>query len=110
MRVRKKKYFISEITVAELKFGVANMSDDKRKEENRLSTDFFLSAFSHIPIIDTLDFYANEKSRLRKLGTPIQEVDLLIGCAAVVNDFIMVTNNEKHFSRIEGIKIENWTK
>ena len=38
----------------------------------------------------------------------IEDFDLLIGCTSVTNNLTMVTNNVKHYSRIEGIKIENW--
>ena len=40
----------------------------------------------------------------------IQDFDLLIGCTSVVEDLVMVTNNVKHFSRIENIKIDNWVR
>ena len=57
-----------------------------------------------------LHSYAEEKARLRKLGTPIDEFDLLIGACAVVNGLYLVTNNENHFLRIKGITVENWVK
>ncbi|MEN0051347.1 MAG: PIN domain-containing protein [Bacteroidota bacterium] len=112
-KIREVKFenvFVSEITIAELKFGLINAPEGKKKEKNKLVTKTFIETVAIIPIFDTLDFYAEEKARLRKLGTPIDEFDLLIGSSAVVNGYIMVTNNEKHFNRIKGIKIENWTK
>jgi tRNA(fMet)-specific endonuclease VapC len=33
----------------------------------------------------------------------------LIGASAIANSLVLVTNNEKHFDRIKGIEIENWT-
>ena len=51
-----------------------------------------------------------KKPKLRKSGKTIDDFDLLIGVSAVVNKLILVTNNESHFDRIEGIDIENWTK
>ena len=45
----------------------------------------------------------NIGNRLRELDS-----DLLIGCTAVANNMIMVTDNIKHFSRIYGIQLENW--
>jgi tRNA(fMet)-specific endonuclease VapC len=38
------------------------------------------------------------------------DFDLLIGCSAVSNNLILVTDNEKHFNRIEKITINNWIK
>ncbi len=52
--------------------------------------------------------YGKEKARLRKAGTMISDLDLFIGCTAVENDLIMVTENESVFERIFGIKLENW--
>jgi len=46
---------------------------------------------------------------LRKKGTPVDDIDLLIAGVALENDFIMVTNNTSHFARIEALKIENWS-
>ena len=41
-------------------------------------------------------------------GTPIEDLDLFIGCTAVANQMIMVTENKKHLGRILNIEIENW--
>lgn len=99
--------YISEITLAELRFGVANSANP---DKNRKALDTFLSGVSILPIIDALDIYAKEKARLRKAGQPVDDFDLLIGASAITNDMILVTNNTKHFERLKGIKIENWTK
>lgn len=100
-------YFISEITVAELKYGVEN-SD--RPEKNRSTLNKFLLGVNVLPISPCLDLYAKEKARLRKLGTPIDEFDLLIGTTAVFHNLVMVTNNTNHFHRIDRIDLEDWTK
>ncbi len=99
--------FISEITLAELKFGVAN---SEYPEKNQKNLDNFLTGVTIIPIFHALDFYAKEKSRLRKSGKPVDDFDLLIGATAVTHDLVMVTNNTDHFKRIKGIQLEDWTK
>lgn len=55
--------FISEITLAELKFGVEN---SQKKEQNQAALDNFLTGITIIPIFHSLDLYAKEKARLRK--------------------------------------------
>jgi hypothetical protein len=50
----------------------------------------------------------SQKARLTKTGNLIDDFDLLIGCSAVANNLIMVTDNVKHLSRIKNIVIENW--
>jgi tRNA(fMet)-specific endonuclease VapC len=49
-------------------------------------------------------------SELRQSGNPLDDIDLLIAGVAIENGLIMVTNNENHFGRIPGLKIENWKK
>ncbi len=107
LRIKKENRFISEITLAELKFGVKNSQFQKKNQE---TLDAFLTGVQILPIINSLDLYAEEKARLRKKGKPIDDFDLLIGTSAVANGMILVTNNESHFQRISGIMIENWTQ
>lgn len=107
LSVSKEFRFISEITLAELKFGIQN---SEAPEKNKKALEDFLTGVQILPIFNSLDLYATEKARLRKKGQPIDDFDLLIGVSAVVNGMIMVTNNESHFERITGIEIENWTK
>lgn len=99
--------FISEITLAELKFGVEN---SEKKEKNQKALDNFLKGVKIVPIFHALDLYAKEKARLKKAGIPIDEFDLLIGVTSVTHNLIMVTNNTQHFKRIKGIDVEDWTK
>ena len=99
--------FISEITLAELKFGVEN---SEKKDENQKALDNFLTGVKIVPIFHSLDLYAKEKTRLRKAGTLTDDFDLLIGVTAVTHNLIMVTNNTDHFERIKGITLEDWTK
>ncbi len=98
--------FISEITLAELKFGVAK---SQAKEKNQQALENFLSGIQILPIFPALDIYASEKARLQKSGKIIDDFDLLIGATAVSFDLTMVTNNTRHFSRLNEIKLEDWT-
>ena len=101
--------FISELTIAELLFGVENSSDNKR-EQNRQNVSNLKLSFGVriIPINSCFELYAKEKARLRRAGTPIGEFDLVIGCTAIINDMIMSSRNLKHLEKIENIMIENW--
>ena len=98
--------FISEITLAELKFGVANSNAVKR---NQLALDNFLSGIQLLPILPALDIYAKEKTRLRSEGKIIDDFDLLIASTAVAFDLTLVTNNTRHFINIEDLKVVDWT-
>ncbi|MEO7768608.1 MAG: type II toxin-antitoxin system VapC family toxin [Ferruginibacter sp.] len=105
-KVTSDNYFISELTLAELKFGVEN---SEKPEKNKKALDNFLTGIQILPIFHSLDLYAKEKARLRKAGTPIDDFDLLIGVTSVTHKLTMVTNNTNHFKRITGIKLEDWT-
>lgn len=98
--------FISEITLAELKFGVEK---SQAKKKNHQVLENFLSGIQIMPIFPVLDIYASEKARLQKSGEVIDDFDLLIGATAVSFDLIMVTNNTNHFKRIKDIKLVDWT-
>ena len=100
------EYYISEITLAELLYGVAN---SKKITLNNSNLNKFLNKTEILPIRNSLILFANEKARLRSLGLIIDNFDLLIGTSAVQNEMILVTNNLKHFNRISNIKIEDWT-
>ena len=104
--VLPENLFISEMTLAELKFGVEN---SEHSEKNKMALDNFLTGVQILQIFHSLDLYGKEKARLRKEGTPIDDFDLLIGVTSVTNKLTMVTNNSNHFKRIAGIKLEDWT-
>ena len=99
---------ISEVTVLELRYGAENSNNPQKHHE---AVDLFLCGLTVIPIAKAIDIYAKEKVRLRKVGMPLHdEFDLIIGATAIANDLILVTDNEKHFKNLDGIKIENWAK
>lgn len=104
-KIDPSEVFVSEVTVAELEYG--NRCSG-RYEENRELVEAFLSAVNVIPFSESIYVYAKERQRLHSLGLSIEDFDLLIGCASVAKGLVMVTNNVRHYSRIEGIRIDNW--
>ncbi len=98
---------ISEITLAELTFGAENSAKPKN---NLLVVDQFVEYVTILPILDAIPIYAKEKTRLRKSGIMISDFDLLIGCTAIANNQIMVTENIRELKRIKGITLENWVE
>ena len=52
--------------------------------------------------------FGDVRSALEKKGNIIGSNDLLIAAHALSHDYILVTNNEKEFRRVDGLKIENW--
>ncbi|MDR2585835.1 MAG: type II toxin-antitoxin system VapC family toxin [Prevotellaceae bacterium] len=97
--------YISEITLAELKYGAE--CSNKAFENRSLITDF-AQEINILPLYDCFDVYAQEKARLRRIGHIIDDFDLLIAATAIYNKLTLVTDNSKHFDRISGILLDNW--
>lgn len=95
---------ISEITLAELYTGAYKSGIDK---------DFGQAEFAatHFPIYaigDILKTYARIKADLEQSGGRLDSMDLLIAATALEYNLVLVTGNAKHFSRIPGLRLENW--
>jgi tRNA(fMet)-specific endonuclease VapC len=103
--IGRKRCYVSDVTVMELRFGAYK---SEKKDENLRIVNDFINKLKVVPFADTIDAFCQEKIRLQLLGTPIEDYDLFIGCAAKVAGLTMVTDNVQHLSRIEGLEIENW--
>lgn len=99
------QFYVSEITIAELTYGAYH---SKMVEENLLMIEKFVNSVDVLPISNAINEYGKQKDMLVKAGLPIEDFDLLIGCTALTNGMVLVTDNIKHFSRIEGLEYENW--
>lgn len=98
---------VSSLTVAELEHGAAKSSNP---DKSRALMYEFLTPFE-IMNFDTksAEFYGRIRADLERCGQIIGPMDLLIASVAMANNGIIVTNNEREFERIKGLKIENWT-
>lgn len=108
-RLRKHKpgdVSISSITLAELRFGV---SKSKQVERNRAALDQFLLPLEILAFDDAAaDCYGQIRAALEIKGTPIGPLDMLIASHALSLNAAIVTNNVREFSRVEGLRVENW--
>ena len=50
------------------------------------------------------------KSDLEKSGNAIDDFDLIIAACALTHNLTLVTNNQRHFERIDGLKLTNWSE
>ena len=97
---------ISSITYAELRFGVENSA---RVEENLDRLERFLLPLEIVPFdAEAGRHYGRIRSELKRLGCPIGSNDLLIAAHALALDTTLVTNNVREFSRIAGLRVEQW--
>ncbi|MDR1814501.1 MAG: type II toxin-antitoxin system VapC family toxin [Tannerella sp.] len=101
-----KNCYISEITVAELRYG-AEKSASPTKQHALI--DAFLKRIHVLHLYDSILEYARIKVQLEREGTPIHDdFDVLIGATAVHNSMTLVTDNIKHFANFDGLTVENW--
>lgn len=97
---------VSVIMEAELRTGVAKSSSpirNLRLVENFLSQLAVAEFTSHDAVV-----YSQVRARLERAGTPIGPYDTLIAAQAIARDLILVTNNEREFRRVHGLRVENW--
>ena len=104
--IRFENCVVSEITIAELKYGIAKST---KKKKNQHVLDTFQAKIEVLPIFPALDIYATEKARLKTKGKMLDDFDLLIGSTAIFNNLTLVTKNISDFNRLDGIVIEDWT-
>jgi tRNA(fMet)-specific endonuclease VapC len=101
--------FLSELTIAELIYGIAKSAPSKQAA-NRHSLDMLRRLFAdRILLVGSgFEVYGLEKVRLRAAGRPVDDLDLLIGCTAVAHGLTLVTRNTRHFAGLANLPLENW--
>ena len=105
--LRQDTVCISAITRAELRSGQARMQlGDKRiRAINEILIDTPALAWT----AQAADIYGKIDSVLIKTGRQIGMADAMIAAHALAENLTLVTHNVRHFERIDGLKIEDWT-
>lgn len=99
---------LSSITLSELKYGVHK---SQHQEKNAAALERFLFPFQVLPYDDlAANAYGKLRAELERKGALIGSLDMLIAAHAIAVKAVLVTNNTKEFSRVAGLKVENWTK
>ncbi len=97
----------SIIVAAELRYGAA------KKGSSRLSAQLeaVLGALDVIALETPADVgYGALRAALEQAGTPIGPNDLLIAAQALTLGMTLVTDNEREFARVGGLRLENWLR
>ena len=105
--VPASEQFTSTITISEIVYG-AHRSD--RPEYHIHNLEAIL-----LPSVNVVDFDAKAayvagemRAHLEAMGQPLFFADLQIAGIAQANEMVLVSGNEKHFCRIDGLRFENW--
>ena len=98
---------LSVMTRAELQYGLKRVSADHRLH---LAVRQFLKIVRIVPWdTDAADWYAEIRHQLVSTGQPIGEMDMMIAAHALSAGAVLVTNNSRHYARIEApLILENW--
>ena len=105
MAVGVSQCCMSDITLYELYCG-AQMAENVEQEVKKI--DRMASVITIVSTTDAMKHAAFQKGYLKRRGTLVEDFDLIIGAAAIVNDLILVTANTQHMNRLAGIKLEDW--
>ena len=99
---------ISVITLGELIYGAHKSQHPQR---SMITVNHIRNIF---PIIELdqgiIEVFGNIKAKQEKKGERLADMDLLIAATALYMNMTLVTNNIKHFSKIDGLSLENWAK
>ena len=97
---------ISSITYSELCFGVKK---SKLWERNAQALEQFISPLEVLSYPEEAGMvYGKVRADLELSGRPIGPLDTLIAAHAKFLGYTLVTNNVSEFSRVSGLKVENW--
>lgn len=97
---------IPAIVKAELVLGAYK---SRQRTANVEKVELFLEPFEIIPFIDMMTYtYADIRQKTESAGVSIGPNDLFIASIVKFHEGMLVTNNVREFSRIEGLQIDNW--
>ena len=100
------KIAISTITIMELVYG-AERSVDPQK--NLAQIEGLVARLETLDYDDQAAYHTGQiRADLANKGTPIGPYDQMLAGQARSNGLVIVTNNEKEFKRVEGLRVENW--
>ena len=107
-RLRPDDLCVSSVTLSELEYGAAKSAAPGR---NRLALAEFMTPLRVVPYDDAVaPVYGQVRADLERAGTPIGPLDTIIVAHALALGLIVVTDNEREFRRVSGLKIQNWAK
>lgn len=97
----------SIIVAAELRYGAAK----RRSRRLTVRVTDLLDTLQVIPFEPPADIaYGDLRTHLEQAGTPIGTSDMLIAAHALSLGLTLVTDNEREFARVSGLRIENWLR
>lgn len=107
-RVSPRHLCISAVTRGELLYGV--MLKDGARRLAHLIDQFLLRVRCLSWDEAAATHFASIAAQLHRTGTPIGSMDAMIAGHALAAGAVLVTNNTRHFSRVSGLMLDNWSQ
>jgi tRNA(fMet)-specific endonuclease VapC len=99
---------VSFMTLSELYYGAYK---SQHVNENIAAINLLTTKLAIVESNDEIcACFGNLKALLEKLGMIIDDADLFIAACALTTGATLVTNNTKHFKRINGLQLQNWSR
>lgn len=106
-KIGDSKVCTSIIVAAELRYGAAKKGSAKLSAQ----LDAVLNVLEIVPFEPPADkTYGLVRAKLEKAGRLIGANDLLIASQAVASGLTLVSDNEREFSRVDNLQLENWLR
>lgn len=106
-KVGESKVCTSIVVAAELRYGATKRASARLSQQLNMILDTIDIVALESPVDE---IYGAIRTKLEKSGKPIGGNDLLIAAHAIALDTVLVTDNEREFSRVDGLKRENWLR
>ena len=105
-QVQASQIVLPSVVLFEIEYGVLRST---KPEVQQRGMDAALAAYRVMPLdAKSAKFAARVKYALEVAGTPIGHGDQLIAGIALANDLTLITRNTREFSRVPGLRLENW--
>lgn len=100
--------YLTTISLMELYYGAYK---SEKVESNLAKVKTIETGFTLIRAGEEIvELFGRLKAQLETKGQRVDDFDLVITSTALSHNLILVTNNTRHFQRIEGITLENWSR
>lgn len=99
---------VSVISLMELYYGAHK---SRHREANISKVRMVEDSFDVVPVgVEVSHTFGSLKADMEERGTPLDDFDLILASTALSHNLTLVSNNIKHFRRIDSLSLENWAE
>jgi len=110
-RVSRADVCMPQPVVAEIAYGIRRLSSSKRKDALTSRFELLKSEIRRVAWSDDVsEAFGVIKAALERRGERIEDFDAAVAAHALAEEWVLVTANLKHMTRIPGLKVEDWSQ